>query len=56
MNNPMKRWKLSPMDLQSISRWEDYSRAKDQMFAHTDTRRRRGTSSSPRTSGAPGST
>ena len=38
MNNPMKRWKLSPMDLQSISRWEDYSRAKDQMFAATDTR------------------
>ena len=37
MNNPMKRWKLSPMDLQSIARWEDYSRAKDEMFAHTDT-------------------
>ena len=37
MNNPMKRWKLSPMDLQSISRWEDYSRAKDEMFAATDT-------------------
>ncbi len=37
MDNPMKRWKLSPMDLQSISRWEDYSRAKDQMFAATDT-------------------
>ena len=39
MNNPMKRWKLSPMDLQSISRWEDYSRAKDEMFAQTDTPR-----------------
>ena len=37
MNNPMKRWKLSPMDLQSITRWEDYSRAKDETFAHTDT-------------------
>ena len=37
LGNPMKRWKLSPMDLQSISRWEDYSRAKDEMFAHTDT-------------------
>ena len=37
LKNPMKRWKLSPMDLQSISRWEDYSRAKDEMFAHTDT-------------------
>jgi polyphosphate kinase len=39
MGNPMKRWKLSPMDLQSITRWEDYSRAKDDMFAHTDTAR-----------------
>ena len=37
LNDPMKRWKLSPMDLQSITRWEDYSRAKDEMFAHTDT-------------------
>lgn len=33
---PLKRWKLSPMDLQSRSRWAEYSRAKDQMFAHTD--------------------
>ena len=33
---PHKRWKLSPMDLESISRWADYSKAKDQMFAHTD--------------------
>jgi polyphosphate kinase len=39
MNNPMKRWKLSPMDLESIARWEDYSRAKDEMFAQTDTQR-----------------
>ena len=37
LGNPMKRWKLSPMDLESIARWEDYSRAKDEMFAHTDT-------------------
>jgi polyphosphate kinase len=37
MDNPMKQWKLSPMDLESISRWEDYSRAKDDMFAQTDT-------------------
>ncbi len=35
--DPMRRWKLSPMDLQSISRWEDYSRAKDVMMEHTDT-------------------
>jgi polyphosphate kinase 2 len=31
-----KRWKLSPMDLQSRARWIDYSKAKDTMFAHTD--------------------
>ena len=33
---PHKRWKLSPMDLESRTRWVDYSKAKDQMFAHTD--------------------
>ncbi len=33
---PHKRWKLSPMDLQSRSHWAEYSKAKDQMFAHTD--------------------
>src|SRR5437868_332757 len=32
-----KIWKLSPMDLQSYSRWYDYSRARDEMFAATDT-------------------
>ncbi len=36
LEDPMRRWKLSPMDLQSIDRWEDYSRAKDDMFIHTD--------------------
>jgi polyphosphate kinase len=36
LQDPMRRWKLSPMDLESISRWEDYSRAKDEMFLHTD--------------------
>ena len=36
INDPTKRWKLSPMDVQSRSRWLDYSRAKDEMFAHTD--------------------
>lgn len=35
--NPMKRWKLSPMDLEARTRWVDYSRAKDEMFKHTDT-------------------
>ena len=34
--HPTKRWKLSPMDLESRSRWVEYSRAKDEMFAHTD--------------------
>ena len=36
MQDPMRRWKLSPMDLESITRWEDYSRAKDEMLIHTD--------------------
>lgn len=35
-NDPMRRWKLSAMDVESILRWEDYSRAKDEMFVHTD--------------------
>jgi polyphosphate kinase 2 len=36
--DPTKRWKLSPMDLESRSRWVEYSRAKDENFAHTDTK------------------
>lgn len=36
LNDPMRQWKLSPMDTESIARWEDYSRAKDEMFVHTD--------------------
>ena len=36
LEDPMRRWKLSGMDLESISRWEDYSRAKDDMFTQTD--------------------
>jgi polyphosphate kinase 2 len=36
MNDPTKRWKLSPMDLQSRERWVEYSKAKDAMFASTD--------------------
>ncbi|PID96882.1 MAG: polyphosphate kinase 2 [Actinomycetales bacterium] len=35
-NDPMRRWKLSPMDMQSIARWEDYSKAKDTMMQFTD--------------------
>ncbi len=36
IDDPTKRWKLSPMDLESRARWPEYSRAKDEMFAHTD--------------------
>lgn len=35
-DDPMRRWKLSPNDVLSITKWEDYSRAKDSMFVHTD--------------------
>jgi polyphosphate kinase 2 len=35
-SDPMRFWKLSPMDIESIVRWEDYSRAKDEMMVHTD--------------------
>jgi polyphosphate kinase 2 len=37
LDDPTSQWKLSPMDLESINRWEDYSRAKDEMMSHTDT-------------------
>jgi polyphosphate kinase 2 len=36
IHDPTKRWKLSPMDLESRRRWQDYSRAKDEMMAYTD--------------------
>jgi len=36
IKDPTKRWKLSPMDLESRKMWVEYSKAKDQMFAHTD--------------------
>lgn len=35
-SDPMRRWKLSPNDVLSITKWEDYSRAKDAMLVHTD--------------------
>ncbi len=38
ISDPLKRWKFSPMDLQSRSRWVEYSRAKDEMFSYTDTK------------------
>jgi polyphosphate kinase len=36
VHDPMRRWKLSPMDLESRERWVEYSRAKDEMFRYTD--------------------
>lgn len=36
IHHPTKHWKLSPMDLESRARWQEYSRAKDDMFMHTD--------------------
>lgn len=36
IHDPMRRWKLSPMDLASRSKWVEYSRAKDEMFKYTD--------------------
>jgi polyphosphate kinase len=38
INDVTKRWKLSPMDLESRRKWVEYSEAKDKMFAHTDTK------------------
>ena len=35
--HPLKQWKLSPVDLASLDKWEDYTRAKEKMFFHTDT-------------------
>ena len=39
INQPTKRWKLSPTDLESRARWVKYSKAKDKMFAYTDIKR-----------------
>ncbi|HUG63698.1 MAG TPA: polyphosphate kinase 2 [Gaiellaceae bacterium] len=36
LEDPMRSWKLSPMDLESRARWVEFSRAKDEMFVHTD--------------------
>jgi polyphosphate kinase 2 (PPK2 family) len=53
-HDPMRRWKLSPIDL--IRRWEDYSRAKDEMYVRTDIPRSHGWSWKASTSGVLGST
>lgn len=36
-DDPLKHWKLSPIDIQSLDRWDDYTQAKEAMFFHTDT-------------------
>ena len=38
VKDPLRQWKLSPMDLPSLERWYEYSRARDMMLKHTDTR------------------
>lgn len=38
IDDPMKSWKLSEMDIEGRDRWEEYSRAKDEMFRYTDTK------------------
>ena len=36
-NHPLKQWKLSPIDMASLDKWDDYTAAKEAMFYHTDT-------------------
>jgi polyphosphate kinase 2 (PPK2 family) len=38
LKDPTRRWKISPVDLASMSKWVEYSRAKDEMFFYTDTK------------------
>jgi polyphosphate kinase 2 len=38
VKDPLKQWKLSPMDVESRLRWVEYSKAKDEMFSYTDTK------------------
>jgi polyphosphate kinase len=38
IKDPTKRWKISPMDIESRDKWVDYSMAKDKMFSYTDTK------------------
>jgi len=38
LDNPMKQWKISPMDMTARSKWYEYEKAKDEMFKHTDTK------------------
>jgi hypothetical protein len=55
INDPVKHWKLSPMDIESVRRWWDYTAAYRRMIEATHTPEARpGTSSRPMTSAAPG--
>ncbi len=57
INDPLKQWKLSPMDIEARRRWEDYTKAKEVMLAQARTSpKRRGGSSKPTTSAARGLT
>ncbi len=56
IHDPMKQWKLSPMDLQSRVRWEHYTKAKEDMFTRTSIPKRLGISSKGTTRSANGST
>ena len=55
IRNPVKRWKLSPMDLELRRHWVEYSKAKDVMLSTPTTRRRHGGSSTPMTKRGQGS-
>ena len=50
--HPLKQWKLSPVDLASLDKWDDYTKAKEAMFFHTDTADCPGRWSSPTTRSA----
>ncbi len=56
ITDPLRQWKLSPMDLPSRTRWYDYSRARDMMLEATDTETAPGTLRDPMTRNGPGST
>jgi polyphosphate kinase 2 (PPK2 family) len=54
--DPVRQWKLSPIDLQSLGKWDDYTVAKERMFRQTTRPTRPGPPSSPTTRSAPAST
>lgn len=54
--HPLKQWQLSPRDLASLDKWDDYTKAKEAVFFYTDTADSPWTVTSPTTKSAPGST